>query len=177
MTELEAAGGTRVKRPLGWGHTEVERGHEMPAFELRRDVPTVGITEERVGSAIVLGLEGRLTIESDTHRLEDVLALVSQSDVRHVVLDLTHLEQIDCSGIGWLVRLRNEACRRGNTFALVSVNRFQKRVLELLGLLRVLRVFESRQDALSACRSSAVLSDGRSFAPFGPTASAACRLH
>jgi anti-anti-sigma factor len=149
----------------------------MPASELRRDVPTVGIAEDRVGSAIVLRLEGRLTVESDTHRLEDVLALVSQSDVRHVVLDLTHLEQIDCSGIGWLVRLRNEACRWGNTFALVSVNRFQKRVLELLGLLGVLRVFGSRQDALGACRSSAVLSDGRSFAPLGPTASAACRLH
>jgi anti-anti-sigma factor len=120
----------------------------MPTFELRR-VPAFNVVQERIESAVVFTFDGRLTIESDPSRLEQVLVAIDQSCADHVVVDLTHVRQLDCAGIGWLVRLRNEACACGETFALVDADRFQKRVLELLGLLRVFRVFDTRTDALA----------------------------
>lgn len=115
---------------------------------------------ERVGSAVVLHLEGRLTLEADTHRLHELVRSIVRFGPCNVVLDLGNVWQLDCSGIGQLVQLRNQVCGSSGVFALVNVERRQKRILQILGLLTVLRVVNSRQEAITGCRSAAAVAGG-----------------
>jgi stage II sporulation protein AA (anti-sigma F factor antagonist) len=110
---------------------------------------------ERAGPAVVFHVEkGCLVIEEDTAELHDLVRALTVFDPGcSVVLDLQKLYQLDCSGIGQLIEMRRQIGDVGGVFALVNVAAKHKRLLELLGLLRVLPVFASTQEAVTACWS------------------------
>ncbi len=117
--------------------------------------PSLRVRGERVGSAtVVLHLEGRLTLEADTLQLHELVRAISQFGPCHVILDFGDVGQLDCSGIGQLVQLRNLVCGADRVFALINVDRRQQRILEILGLLTVLRVAGSREKAIGECPST-----------------------
>jgi anti-sigma B factor antagonist len=109
---------------------------------------TVGA--ERVGSVVVLNLEGPLTIETDTRRLRELASSVTRSCPRHVILDLGNVQRLDCSGIGELVKLHNQVRRSGGVLTLVNVDDRQRRLLQMVGLLTIFRICDSPQEALGA---------------------------
>jgi anti-anti-sigma factor len=124
------------------------------------------VRAERAGPAVVVHLGGgRLVIEEDTQALHDLVRTVTGLDhACSVVLDLEKVWQLDCSGIGQLVDLGNQVCERGGVFSLVNVGPRPKRLLALLGLLGVLPVFASREEAITACWSA----KARGCAPWRP---------
>jgi anti-anti-sigma factor len=105
---------------------------------------------ERLGPAVVLDLEGRLTIDEDTGRLHELARSSARSGSVDIVLDLGGVRQIDCSGIGQLMSVRDEVRAWGGSLALVNLAQRQRRLLQLFGLLAVLRVFESRAQVVAA---------------------------
>jgi len=107
-----------------------------------------------VGSTVILHLEGRLTVEEDTHPLHELLGSITGVDPWTVVLDLANVPQLDCSGIGQLVQLNHQVGRSGGVLLLVNVDRRQKRLLELLGLLEVFRVCGSWPEGLMGRRTA-----------------------
>ncbi len=111
---------------------------------------------ERAGPAVVFRLEkGSLVIEEDTWELRDLVHAVTVFDPGcSVVLDLEKVRQVDCSGIGQLVELGNQVREKGGVFALTHVKTRHKRLLELLGLLKVLPVFASKEEAVTASWSA-----------------------
>jgi anti-anti-sigma factor len=121
---------------------------------------------ERVGSAVILHLEGRLTVEADTERLQDMVNSVARLHARDVLLDMREIRQLDCSGIGQILNLRNQFHNIRMTFALMDIERHQKRMLKISGLLRVFRVFGSREEALAAVGAGPVRA--RSLEPAAP---------
>jgi anti-anti-sigma factor len=80
-----------------------------------------------------------------------------------VVLDLGHVPELDSSGIGQLVQVHNEVSRSGKGFMLVNVERHQQRLLEVVRLVDVLHVCESRQEALACCEHMVAPECGTSF--------------
>ena len=111
---------------------------------------------EREGPAVVFRLEkGSLVVEEDTWELRDLVRAVTVFDPGcSVVLDLAKVRQIDCSGIGQLVELGNQVREKGGVFALIHVKTHHKRLLALLGLLKVLPVFASPDEAITASWSA-----------------------
>lgn len=107
------------------------------------------IRAEREGSAVVLDLEGSLTAEVDMDRLHDLAASLVGPDARTLVLDLGSVRNLDSYGVGQLVALYNEVRPKGVALTLVNVERHQKRLLEVSGLLGVFAVFDTRQEALT----------------------------
>jgi anti-anti-sigma factor len=107
------------------------------------------ITGERQGAAVVLDLQGPLTAEVDTVRLHELAGSLVEPGASALVLDLGHVPNLDSYGVGQLVSLYNEVTPLGVTLTLVNVERHQKRLLELSGLLAVLHVVDSRQEALT----------------------------
>jgi stage II sporulation protein AA (anti-sigma F factor antagonist) len=102
---------------------------------------------ERVESAVILHLDGRLTVETGAGWLRDAGRAVRGHGVRHVLIDMGKVSQIDCSGIGQLLQFRQQAHEARRTLALVDVGRRPKRVLEMSGLLHVFRVFGGCEEA------------------------------
>jgi anti-sigma B factor antagonist len=87
--------------------------------------------------ATVVRCSGRLTVETSQALKMKVKPLLP--DRRRVILDLTHLVQMDSSGLGVLVALYISA--KGAKCELELVN-LSPRVRELLGLTNLLRIFE-----------------------------------
>jgi len=118
--------------------------------------PTMEMRLERTGSTVVVHLEGgRLVVEEDTRELHDLVRAITILDPScSVILDLAKVWQLDCSGIGQLVQLGNLVCESGGVFSLVDVGPRQKRLLSVLGLLKVLPVFANRDEAITACWSA-----------------------
>lgn len=67
---------------------------------------------------------------------------------------MANVPQLDCSGIGQLVQLNDQLRTAGGVQVLVNVERRQKRLLELLGLLEVFRVCDSWPEALTGRRTA-----------------------
>ena len=105
---------------------------------------------ERVESAVILHLDGRLTVETGAEWLRDAWRVVMRHGVRHVLIDMGTVSQIDCAGIGQLLQLRQQAHEARKTLALVDVGRRPKRMLELSGLHHVFRVFGGCEEAALA---------------------------
>jgi anti-anti-sigma factor len=107
----------------------------------------------RVGSGVVIDLEGRFTLEVDTRPLHDLVRSIVHVGSCRVVLDFGSVPALDCSGIGELVTLYNLVRQAGGTLALANVARHQTYLLQILGLLKVFRTFASRREAMAWCRS------------------------
>jgi anti-anti-sigma factor len=108
------------------------------------------LTTERLGSAVILHLEGRLTAEAGAGWRQDAARAVTGRGVGHVLVDMAGVCQLDCSGIGQLLLLRQQAHAARKTLALVALDRRQRRMLEVAGLLRVFRAFTGCGDAILA---------------------------
>ena len=106
------------------------------------------VMAERAGSAVVLNLEGPLTVDADTRRLRELVGSMTRFSPRHVILDLRKVERLDCSGIGQLVQLHNRIGKSGGVLTLVNVDDRQRRLLQMVGLLNVFRISGSPQEAL-----------------------------
>jgi anti-anti-sigma factor len=96
------------------------------------------VSTRKCGVAIVLDLDGQLTAGTDTRLLWESLASVGPAD--DVVLDLQNNGRLDCAGIGVLVDLHRALHECGAMLTLVNLEPRQKRMLELVGLLRVLHI-------------------------------------
>jgi hypothetical protein len=70
------------------------------------------------------------------------------------VLNFRGVPRLDCSGIGQLVQLDTQVRASGGALMLVNVEDRQKHLLQVLGLLTLLQVCESRQEAMTWCRSA-----------------------
>jgi len=112
------------------------------------------ISMRGVGSAVVVGIEGRLTVGTDTGALHRLVGQLGRSPVETIVFDLEKVGRMDCSGVGELVRLRNNVETAGGTLRLANVGRRQRELLELLHLVEPLSAFSSMREALSGYRRS-----------------------
>lgn len=127
------------------------RGEKRPLRVYRRGRWRTGgamtLSTERVDSAVILHLDGRLTIEGGDSWLVAAIEAGSRGGVRHVLLQMKRVRQLDCAGIGQLVRLRERLHEARRTCALVAVEPRQRHLLELAGLHRVFRMFDDCEDA------------------------------
>lgn len=109
----------------------------------------MNVSAKRAGPAFLLDLDGPLTVETDTRHLHERVRTILESNASCVVFDLAQVDDLDCSGIGQLVRLQNQIRRSGGAVVLINVKDRVKRLLRLAGLLAVFPVFETWQDAMS----------------------------
>jgi anti-sigma B factor antagonist len=97
-------------------------------------------TAER-GDHAVVGLRGELDL-SDSAGVTAALAGVMARHLE-IIVDLTGLEFIDCSGLWVLTRAREQATRAGGGLLLAAPQQLVLRVLHLTGLVDVFSVYAS----------------------------------
>ena len=100
-------------------------------------------------ATVVLEIFGRLTVEAHIQSMVDLTELMTGDGRCLLVLDLRGVSQMDCSGIGQLVRLFVKVRRLGGRFALLNVQRRQRRLLHMSGLLSLFPAFECVHSASS----------------------------
>lgn len=89
------------------------------------------------GNVAVLCLQGRI-VNGETASLRE--AVISQTRVGTVVLDLGRVSTIDASGLGLMLELRRQSLANGIRFKLMNVTKLVSRVLEVTRLDSVFEV-------------------------------------
>ena len=108
------------------------------------------VRAERMGQAVVIRLDGRMTVEAGSGWVAMAILAAGTAGARHVLCDCSGVRALDCTGIGHLIDIRRFAHGMRRTFALASVGRRPRRMLEMAGLVHVLRVFSDCQAAAAA---------------------------
>ena len=102
------------------------------------------------GDVVILDLRGRSTIGCGGELLSSNLQKLVADGKRKLLLNLTDLTQIDSSGLGIIVGSYVSLRKKGGDLKLLCPRR---RVLQVLGVLRLLNLIPSFEDETQALAS------------------------
>lgn len=92
---------------------------------------------------VVTKLEGKLSLET----VHDFIETLRAEPAERLVLDMSGVSFLDSAGVGALVSLFVSRKHHGKTFALAALNRQGYAVIEVSGLLKLLPVFATVEEA------------------------------
>ncbi len=104
----------------------------------------------KVGSALIVDLEGRLVAGTGDEILHNVMNEILASGWTKIVLNISEVTKIDSSGIGELVSGIKLAKRFGSSVKLINLSDQVRTVLSLSQILPHLDLHDSEEEALAA---------------------------
>jgi anti-sigma B factor antagonist len=106
------------------------------------------VAVEQRADCVVVSIVGELDIYA-INGVRTTLSDLLTDGATRVVADLTGVSFMDSSGLGVLVMAHKTARVRRGTFAIVCDDGLVRRLITLTGLVHVLRVFDSVEDAVA----------------------------
>ncbi len=100
-------------------------------------VPELQLTTEESTDRVTVHCSGKITSSSTELLLNTVRPLIGPG--KRVVLDLTHLNYLDSSGLGAVVRLWGASKKAGGELTVINLN---KRIKDLFSLTNLSSIFE-----------------------------------
>ena len=105
---------------------------------------------ERQGSNLIVLIDGELDLETAPLFKEMIEKKLNQYEsVRHLILDLEKVSFIDSSGLGAILGRYKRLSEQGGRISAIKVSQPIKRVLELSGLLKVIKIYDNCQQAIN----------------------------
>ena len=105
---------------------------------------------ERQGDVAIVVPNGPLDGSQLTEDLETAMRKLIYGDQKKIVLDLVNTSRISSIGAGVLAGLHLSATRCDATMHLCNINKRIEDLLVIIQLTRVLKIFDTRADALAA---------------------------
>ncbi|TCL64210.1 SpoIIAA-like anti-anti-sigma regulatory factor [Hydrogenispora ethanolica] len=107
------------------------------------------IETERIGTNLVVELDGELDLETSPAFRTVVEDRLTQYDtIKHLILDLKKVNFIDSSGLGVILGRFKRLSQQGGKLSAINVSPPIRRIFELSGLLKIMDIYENRQQAL-----------------------------
>jgi anti-anti-sigma factor len=97
------------------------------------------------GNLLIIRLIGKLSLES----VHDFISTMRAEPAVHLVLDMSALSFLDSAGVGALVSLFVTRRNHGKTVALAALTQQGTAVMQVSGLLKLLPVYLSVEEAVS----------------------------
>lgn len=101
-------------------------------------------------AALVLDLNGRITLGEPVADLRDTIRETLSGDKKNIILNLAEVGYIDSTGLGQLVASFATVTSHGGQLKLVNL---QKRVQDLMQITKLLTVFEAYSTEAAALAS------------------------
>ncbi|MDF2523318.1 MAG: spoIIAA [Clostridiales bacterium] len=100
------------------------------------------------GNTLVIGITGELDHHSAEYIRQKVDAEMMKATTKNIVFDFSKVSFMDSSGIGVIMgRYKNIIKLSGKT-AIINANIQIKRILEMSGILKIIPVYDSINDAM-----------------------------
>jgi anti-sigma B factor antagonist len=115
---------------------------------MRHDALSVEIKSEHDGDAIVYRLRGSLDLETSPS-LRAALLEAANEGKHDIIVDLSHLEFLDSTGLGAIIGAHRRALENGGRVRLIVNEGPIQRLLTITGLMRTLAVYGSMDAALN----------------------------
>jgi len=113
---------------------------------MSQDELNIDLKTEDGGELLIFKLRGSLDLATSP-TVRAALMDATEKGKRHIVVDLTQLEFLDSTGLGALIGAHRRATEHGGSFRLIVSEGPIARLLNITGLIRVLAVFHSLEDA------------------------------
>jgi anti-anti-sigma factor len=97
------------------------------------------------GNLLITRLTGKLSLET----VHDFISTMRPEPAVHLVLDMSGLTFLDSAGVGALVSLFVTRRNNGKTLSLAALTQQGNAVMQVSGLLKLLPVYPSVQEAVS----------------------------
>jgi anti-sigma B factor antagonist len=107
------------------------------------------ISESAREGVTILALKGRIT-SSETAAVREKVDQEIAAKHLNIILDLSHVEYVDSTGLGALVICYTSLKRQGGALKLVNPNKRNIELLALTKLYTVFEVFTEQQDAVNS---------------------------
>ncbi|QQY80500.1 SpoIIAA-like anti-anti-sigma regulatory factor [Keratinibaculum paraultunense] len=98
---------------------------------------------------LIVKLEGELDHHTSEEVRKQIDTLYYDNNLLNMVLDLRKLNFMDSSGIGLIMGRYKNCKERGGNIALVSTNSTIDRILKMSGLLKIINVYPSIEEAIN----------------------------
>ncbi len=112
------------------------------------------MSNKRKRDILIINLEGEL----DHHHAQEVRDYIDgkldDASIRHLILDLSKLRFMDSSGIGVFIGRYKIISKRDGHVCITSVNQQLDKILELSGLYRILKVYDTVDKAIDGIRGA-----------------------
>lgn len=107
------------------------------------------ILTEKIGSNLIVEVNGELDLETSPAFRNVIEEKLNQYvSIRHLVLDLKKVNFIDSSGLGVILGRFKRISQEGGRMSAINVSESVKRVFQLSGLLKIISIYDNRQQAL-----------------------------
>jgi len=110
--------------------------------------PTINLIKDVQDKYIRLLLQG----DMDKAGLESIRGVlnneIDQTDKKSVVFDFKELNFINSEGIGYLLTVHYHLMKREKTFIIINSNAHVKDVLNVIGLTKVIKCFDTTEEFL-----------------------------
>ncbi|MDV2683345.1 anti-sigma F factor antagonist [Alkalihalophilus lindianensis] len=103
---------------------------------------------ERKGSVLLVRLEGELDHHTAEKLRKQVEGHLTDANVKHIVLNLKQLSFMDSSGLGVILGRYKQVKANGGEMVVCAISPAVKRLFEMSGLFKIIRLEESEQFAL-----------------------------
>jgi len=107
------------------------------------------VQAEKAGDVAVVLLPGEALDASNAQEFKRDIAPVLEANAK-VVFDLSQLQFVDSSGCGALLSCLRKLNAEGGDLKLCGVPKPVRAVLELIRLDRILKIFDTREEAIGA---------------------------
>ncbi|HZZ00775.1 MAG TPA: STAS domain-containing protein [Candidatus Baltobacteraceae bacterium] len=113
---------------------------------MSQDELTIDLRTEDSGELLIFKLRGSLDLATSP-TVRAALMDATEKGRKNIVVDLTQLEFLDSTGLGGLIGAHRRATEHHGTFRLVVSDGPIARLLNITGLIRVLGVYHTLEDA------------------------------
>ena len=103
-----------------------------------------------VGDVHVLDISGKITLADGTTDIRYAIGDILENGGKKIVLNLTGVNSVDCSGIGELVRTYTTVAKAGKELKLLNLTKKLRELLVITKLLSVFQVYDSERDAVAS---------------------------
>jgi len=107
----------------------------------------MNLTVEKVSSHLIIKLDGQFDLHTAKDFKTKVTRYLNKED-KNLILDLETIDFIDSSGIGAILSIYKKVEKNGVELVIINISSPLKRVFELSGLLNIIRLYSSRNEAL-----------------------------
>lgn len=130
---------------------ELLPGQRILSKILREGGCALLIETERIGSNLIVRVDGELDLETSPIFREKVESKLNQYEmIKHLILDLQKVNFIDSSGLGAILGRFKRLSQQGGRVSAVNVSPQVQRIFELSGLLKIMKIYSDRQQALKS---------------------------
>lgn len=100
------------------------------------------------GNTLIIGILGELDHHSAEYIRQKIDAEMIKSTTKNIVFDFSKVSFMDSSGIGVIMGRYKNIIKLSGKAAIINANHQIKRILEMSGILKIIPVYDSINDAM-----------------------------